>query len=103
MLVLTRKKAESIKIGKDIVIKVIHLSRGVVKLGIEAPANVRVLRAELAEFATVSVANDRESRATVESDEEETSDSVSDEECYHDFHLDHDVEVDDLMTCVGAP
>lgn len=50
MLVLTRKRAEMIKIGDDIVIKVIQTGRGSVKIGIEAPAHVRVLRAELAEY-----------------------------------------------------
>lgn len=47
MLVLTRKKNEMIQIGNDIVVKVISTGRGKVKLGIEAPANVRVLRSEL--------------------------------------------------------
>lgn len=50
MLVLTRKRMESIKIGNDIVIKVIHTGTGTVKLGIEAPAHVRILRGELQEF-----------------------------------------------------
>jgi carbon storage regulator len=50
MLVLTRKRTEMIKIGDDIVIKVIQTGRGSVKIGIEAPAHVRVLRAELAEY-----------------------------------------------------
>lgn len=49
MLVLTRKRTESIKIGEDIVITVIHTSGGSVKLGIQAPASVRVLRAELSD------------------------------------------------------
>lgn len=48
MLVLTRKKTESIKIGNDIVITVIQTGKGTVRLGIEAPAHVRVLRGELA-------------------------------------------------------
>ena len=47
MLVLTRKRTEKIQIGEDIVITVIHTSSGSVKLGIQAPSNVRVLRAEL--------------------------------------------------------
>lgn len=50
MLVLTRKKAESIKIGNDIVVTVIQTGKGTVRLGIQAPANVRVLRGELAPF-----------------------------------------------------
>ncbi len=49
MLVLTRKRAEMIQIGDNIVIKVIKTGNGSVKLGIEAPAHVRVLRAELCE------------------------------------------------------
>lgn len=49
MLVLTRKKSEMIQIGDDIVIKVIYAGRDTVKIGIAAPRNVRVLRAELLE------------------------------------------------------
>lgn len=52
MLVLTRKKNEVIQIGQEIVVKVISTGRGKVKLGIEAPANVRVLRAELAKLVS---------------------------------------------------
>ena len=47
MLVLTRKPAEMIHIGNDIVIKVIKTARGTVKIGIEAPDDVRVIRGEL--------------------------------------------------------
>jgi carbon storage regulator len=47
MLVLTRKRSEMIQIGDDIRIKVIRTATGHVKLGIEAPDHVRVLRAEL--------------------------------------------------------
>ena len=49
MLVLTRKAAEIIRIGDDIVIKVIKTGVGTVKIGIEAPANIRVMRGELLE------------------------------------------------------
>ena len=47
MLVLTRKRTETIQIGEDIFIKVIRTGRSSVKIGIEAPANVRVVRGEL--------------------------------------------------------
>ena len=50
MLVLTRKRTEKIMVGDDVVITVIHTSKGNVKLGIQAPAHVRVLRAELDEL-----------------------------------------------------
>ena len=47
MLVLTRKPAETIQIGDGIVVKVIKTARGTVKLGIDAPDDVRVIRGEL--------------------------------------------------------
>jgi carbon storage regulator len=49
MLVLTRKPSERIHIGDNVVVKVIRLGRNTVKIGIEAPEHVRVLRAELCE------------------------------------------------------
>lgn len=49
MLVLTRKVDESISIGDDIVVKVIGVEGTQVKLGIDAPRNVRVLRQEVYE------------------------------------------------------
>lgn len=49
MLVLTRKQSEMIQIGDNVVIKVIRTGKGTVKIGIDAPADVRVMRAELLE------------------------------------------------------
>jgi carbon storage regulator CsrA len=47
MLVLTRKIDESIVIGDNIVVKVIAIENGNVKLGIEAPKEVAIIRDEL--------------------------------------------------------
>lgn len=47
MLVLTRRRSETIRIGDQIVVKVIQTGRKTVKIGIDAPADVRVLRSEL--------------------------------------------------------
>ena len=47
MLILTRKKNTAIRIGDDIVIRVIQTGRSTVKLGIEAPAHVKITRGEL--------------------------------------------------------
>ncbi|SCL91333.1 carbon storage regulator CsrA [Sporanaerobacter sp. PP17-6a] len=47
MLILTRKKDESILIGKDIKLKIISIEEGKVKIGIEAPKDVEILRKEL--------------------------------------------------------
>ncbi|MGI6684018.1 MAG: carbon storage regulator CsrA [Bacillota bacterium] len=49
MLVLSRKINEKIKIGNDIEITVIDVSGDIVKIGIEAPRNVRILRNEVYE------------------------------------------------------
>lgn len=47
MLVLSRKRDEKILIGDNIVITVCDLFGGKVRLGIEAPADVIILREEL--------------------------------------------------------
>lgn len=47
MLVLSRKQSEMIQIGENIFVKVIRTGQRDVKIGIEAPSDVRVLRAEL--------------------------------------------------------
>jgi carbon storage regulator len=49
MLVLTRKVGEEILIGDRINIKVIEISGSKVKLGIDAPADMRIYREEILE------------------------------------------------------
>ncbi|MCS5617035.1 MAG: carbon storage regulator [Planctomycetota bacterium] len=47
MLVLSRKQNERIRVGDSVVVTVVRVSGDKVRIGIEAPANVRVLREEL--------------------------------------------------------
>lgn len=47
MLILTRKRNDSIRIGDNIVVRVMHTSKGCVKIGIDAPDSVRIIRGEL--------------------------------------------------------
>jgi carbon storage regulator len=47
LLVLSRKPGESIVIANNISVKVVEVSPGVVRLGIEAPREVSIVRAEL--------------------------------------------------------
>ena len=49
MLVLTRKLGESIRIGDNIIVKVVDLDSRHVKLGIDAPRTVSVNREEIYE------------------------------------------------------
>jgi carbon storage regulator len=47
MLVLSRRESEQIRLGDSIVVTVVKLAGDRVRLGIEAPADVLVLRGEL--------------------------------------------------------
>lgn len=47
MLVLSRKKNESINIAEDIKITILEISGDTIKLGIEAPRNIQVYRSEV--------------------------------------------------------
>lgn len=47
MLVLSRKASQSIQIGENITLKVVRVRGNAVQLGIEAPSDVRVMRAEI--------------------------------------------------------
>jgi carbon storage regulator len=47
MLVLSRKLGEKIRIGEDIIVTVVDIDRGKIRLGIEAPTEVPILRQEL--------------------------------------------------------
>ncbi len=47
MLVLSRKESERIRLGDSIVVTVVRLAGDKVRLGIEAPADILVLREEL--------------------------------------------------------
>jgi len=47
MLILSRKADEAILLGEDIRIKVVSIDKGIVKLGIDAPSHVGILREEL--------------------------------------------------------
>ena len=50
MLVLTRKIQEQIHIGNNITISILKLKGNTVRIGIEAPRDIRVLRGELSTF-----------------------------------------------------
>ena len=49
MLILTRKKNETLRIGDDILVTIIDVQGDQVRLGITAPRDVSILRQELYE------------------------------------------------------
>lgn len=49
MLVLSRKRNQEIKINDNITIKILRCSSSVVRIGIDAPRDVEILRPELEE------------------------------------------------------
>ena len=49
MLILSRKVDEKIKIGNDITLTIIEIHGELVKIGVEAPKNVKVFRQEVYE------------------------------------------------------
>lgn len=49
MLILNRKAGESIILNEEIEVKILEITDGKIKLGIEAPKNVTILRKEVYE------------------------------------------------------
>jgi carbon storage regulator CsrA len=50
MLVLSRKSDQSIIVGSNVKIQVLKISGNTVRIGIEAPNDVKILRGELAPY-----------------------------------------------------
>lgn len=106
MLVLTRKKSESVSIGNDVVITVTQIGSGKVKLGIVAPDHVRIRRSELARFETdPSLDPTHETPATTNEAESATEGPVNNEtldESPVDFTTEYAAEIEDQMRCILA-
>ena len=56
MLVLSRKETQRIRLGDDIMITVVRIGGDKVRLGIEAPKDMLVLRDELEPLETTAAA-----------------------------------------------
>ncbi len=47
MLILTRKKGQSLRIDEKIVVKILDMDGDSIKIGIEAPKSVNIIREEI--------------------------------------------------------
>lgn len=47
MLVLTRRLMESVKIGENIYVTIVKIDGGLIRIGIEAPTEIPIIRTEL--------------------------------------------------------
>lgn len=63
MLVLSRKESERIRLGDSIVVTVVRVAGDKVRLGIEAPADMLVLREELEPHSRVTTSSSSPSEA----------------------------------------
>ncbi|ALX67024.1 carbon storage regulator CsrA [Microbacterium sp. XT11] len=71
MLVLTRRANESIKIGDDITVTILAVTPGGVRVGIEAPRDQRIHRAEI--VLAVSDANQEAAQSAASGDAAENA------------------------------
>jgi len=63
MLVLSRKESERIRLGDSIVLTIVRVSGDKVRLGIEAPPNILVLRDELQPHEQAALTGDGKAEA----------------------------------------
>ena len=59
MLVLTRKKGDRILIGEDTIVTVVNIGHGVVRIGIDAPRDLEIVREEIKNGVPTDVTTER--------------------------------------------
>ncbi|MFN7733452.1 MAG: carbon storage regulator [Pirellula sp.] len=47
MLILSRRESERVYLGEDIVLTIVRVNGDKVRIGVEAPPNIKILRTEL--------------------------------------------------------
>ena len=72
MLVVSRKVGEELKVGEDIIVKVVDIDKNQVKIGIDAPRNVMILRMELVTEIT------KQNKLSIQETTEDTLHTLSD-------------------------
>lgn len=101
MLVLSRKLEQQILIGDNVVVTILQINGDRVRIGIEAPKNVRLLRAEIAERPA------RPARTMAASAGSNRQDAASHDTTTHDYgshdHASRGLERGDAKRSAVAP
>lgn len=71
MLVLSRKTQESIRVGDSITVTIVRIKGNTVRIGIEAPESVKIVRSELPNFHTAGAETADATAAEVEAEPSE--------------------------------
>jgi carbon storage regulator len=72
MLVVSRKIGEELKIGDNIIIKIVDIDKNQVKVGVDAPRDIAILRMELVREIT------KQNKLALSKTSEETIHTLSD-------------------------
>jgi carbon storage regulator len=72
MLVVSRKIGEELKIGDNIIIKIVDIDKNQVKVGVDAPRDIAILRMELVREIT------KQNKLALSMTSEETIHTLSD-------------------------
>jgi carbon storage regulator len=88
MLVLSRKQGERILIGDQISVTVVRINGGAVRLGVNAPAHLSVIREELKERMQRAL-----QQSSAETEDSATENSVSAEQTLVDIAIDESAHV----------
>jgi len=72
MLVVSRKIGEELKIGDNIIITIVDIDKNQVKIGVEAPRDVMILRMELVKEIT------KQNKLSIQETSEEVIHTLSD-------------------------
>lgn len=83
MLVLTRKQQQQIQVGEGVTITILRIKGGSVRIGIEAPSDVRIIRSELSPHDSEEAAEESTPAVSAPSQEESelTATDFEDEGC----------------------
>ena len=98
MLVLSRKQNQSIVIGDNITLQVLKVSGNTVRIGIQAPNDVKILRGELAPYEVNSEGNSQSSSQNDSKPEGESVEPIGESMSIDGLTFELEIDQDDLTS-----